>query len=100
MPLDMDSLDTKQYTLSSQMAYVTSTGDGTVVGVIADEEGYSVKLWDTEKGEFSKAGGTISSWIENNIEPAGENAFLPAKMLDTRADVWYYIGALQRQQVA
>lgn len=26
--------------------------------------------------------------------------FLPAKMLDTRADVWYYIGALQRQQVA
>ncbi len=75
MTLDMDSLDTKQYTLSSQMAYVTSTGDGTVVGVIADEEGYSVKLWDTEKGEFSKAVGTISSWIENNIEPAGENAF-------------------------
>ena len=75
MTLDMDSLDTKQYTLGSQMSYVTSTGDGTVVGVIADEEGYSVKLWDTEKGEFSKAVGTISSWIENNIEPAGENAF-------------------------
>ena len=75
MTLDMDSLDTKQYTLGSQMSYVTSTGDGTVVGVIADEEGYSVKLWDTEKGEFSKTVGTISSWIENNIEPAGENAF-------------------------
>ena len=26
--------------------------------------------------------------------------FLHAKMLDTHADVWYYIGALQRQQVA